>query len=242
MQRQFGAVGAVPVVTAAIVVLAIAATACTTGTTAAANSGGASPSRAASSHPTRSPAPPGNGASTAPHTAPHTGPRAVPPAARLVTCPAGLLDTDLARRQYPPTQPVPPGFQPIAAIECILVGTSRSAGHLTLTIRRQLAVTDLDRLVTALREPPPRPPAGTFRVCPAIVYVLPWIALVGSDGQVIHPLVPTGPCGQPVPQVISSLAALPWISLGNQSVASPRPPLQGAPVHEITPGTPMTGP
>jgi hypothetical protein len=233
MQRHVSAAGAAPVVAAAIVVLIVVLTACTPGSTAAANSGPASPRPATSSHPARSPA-------GAPST--RTKPGTIPAAARRVTCPAGLLGTDLASSQHPPAEQVPPSFQPVAVVECTLVATSRSRGKLTLTIQRRVAVTGLDELVTALREPPPQPPAGTFRVCPAIVYVLPWIGLVGAGGQVIHPLVPTGPCGQPVADVISRLAALHWISLGNQSVESPRPPIQGAPVRQITPGTPMTAP
>jgi hypothetical protein len=121
----------------------------------------------------------------------------IPGAAQALSCPlTGPLSLS-----------IPTGFQPVAAVRCVPV--SGQAGD----VGKQVAVSNLGPLVTALSEPSaigkgvnpvPRclaPVAENFQ-----------LALVGANGQVIEPAIPVTICGSPLQQVVTSLAGLDWIT------------------------------
>jgi hypothetical protein len=137
-----------------------------------------------------------------------------------------------------PGEPIPAGFKPVAVVECVRV-TSVNHGVIRIEERRQAAVAGLGRLLAALREPShPQPKGVLLPAClTPIVYSWPWFVLVSATGQVIHPVVPVGICGQPAPEVLASLKSLHWITLGTTPLPTGplRPPLHGGPVHDGTP-------
>jgi hypothetical protein len=173
--------------------------------------------------------------------------KTVPAAAKQVVCPVAG-STPVSWR----TERVPAGFPAVAVVECFRVPVAGPSGSIRSDEKRQVAVHGLAALVRALRLPPaPRP--AVVPACLVIGAGLPSLALIGRDGQVIYPAVPKGACGIPIEQVLASLNSMRWIVLGvtpagpviPQTGVSPavpdpgltgRPPLQGGPVHRLTPG------
>jgi hypothetical protein len=141
-------------------------------------------------------------------------------------------------------EPIPAGFKPAAVVECVRV-TSVSHGVIRIEERRQAAIAGLGRLVAALREPSHPQPKGVLPACLTPVYSWPWFVLVSASGQVIHPVLPVGLCGQPAPEVLASLKALHWITLGTARLPGGplKPLLHAGPVHagppriDISPAT-----
>jgi hypothetical protein len=189
----------------------------------------------------------------------------VPPAAKRVQCPvvmsplghlpysangSGSVQANGGPVQpkgpYEPVEPIPAGFKPVAVVECVLV-TSANHGIIRIDERRQAAVAGLGRLLAALREPSHPQPKAAFPACLTPIESWPWFVLVSASGQVIRPVIPVGICGQPTQEVLASLRALHWITLGTVSLpVGPLrplpplrplgPPLHGGPIHDITPG------
>lgn len=181
---------------------------------------------------------------------------AVPAAARQVVCP--IIATPIATSTVIGwrTEHLPAGFAAVAVVECVRVPAAGPSTGMRTEERREVAVGGLAALLRALRLPssPRRSPLPACLVTDAGV---PWLTLIGRDGQVIHPAIPTGACGLPIEPVLASLNALRWIPLGAtpaspvipQTAVSPmpvtvlplsplptgRPPLQGGPVHRLTP-------
>jgi hypothetical protein len=168
---------------------------------------------------------------------------AVPPAARQVRCPA----------TSGPTEPIPAGFTPIAVVECIRVTVRTPGGRVTDEEKRQVAVTGLRPLVRALRLVQPRLASGAIPACLIPASPMGWVELVGPRGQLIHPAIPVGSCGVPIPPVVTSLNRLRWITLGvvpaprivppiepSGGLDGGRPPIEGGPVHRLTAGSPAS--
>jgi hypothetical protein len=134
-------------------------------------------------------------------------------------------------------EPIPAGFRPVAVVECVTVA-SVNHGVVRIDQRRQVAIAGLGRLLAALREPSTPLPRGPLPACMVPAISRPWFVLVGATGQVIHPLLPAGLCGEPIGPVLASLNSLHWILLGTVALhpAPFRPPLHGGPIHDITPG------
>jgi len=65
-----------------------------------------------------------------------------------------------------------------------------------------------DALLAELRKADQPMPSGI--ACPMIAMVLPWFVLVDQSGKPHFAHIPTGQCGQPIPEAISALNALPW--------------------------------
>jgi hypothetical protein len=165
----------------------------------------------------------------------------VPAAARRVKCPlAGAGIVRLPQIAQPrvsiTTDPIPAGFRPVAVVECVRVPAIVPVTGLRIMEQRRVAVSGLGRLVTTLRMPSTRLLKGGVPACLAPISVLPWLVLIGADGQVIHPAVPVGPCGLPIVPVLTSLSSLHWIPLGTTTqVPAGHPPLHGGPVPVISP-------
>jgi hypothetical protein len=131
-------------------------------------------------------------------------------------------------------EPIPAGFRPVAVVECVRVVSSVTHGHFRLEQRRQVAVTGLGRLLAALRKPSAPRPNGPQPACMVPAASWPWFVLVSATGQVIHPVVPVGLCGEPIEPVLASLNSLHWITLGVTRLPPGiplHPPLQVGPVH-----------
>jgi hypothetical protein len=175
-----------------------------------------------------------------------TAPVIVRAAARRVRCPAIGL----------PTEPVPAGFAPVAVVECVRVSVAVPGGGAKIEEKREVAVGWLSALVHALRQPS-APRKGLQLGCMVPVFAVPWLELIDRTGQVIHPEIPVGVCGLPVVPVQTSLRSLRWVSLGvspalpmiepstapsDELVTGQRPPIEGGPVHRLTPGSSASSP
>ena len=69
----------------------------------------------------------------------------------------------------------------------------------------EVAAAGFEPLLGELGKPSAPPTDGP---CPAIGYVVPYFALVATDGSVLRPAVPTGVCGQPSPAARTALNGL----------------------------------
>jgi hypothetical protein len=176
----------------------------------------------------------------------------VPAAARQVVCPVTASPLPTRNVGGWRTEHVPAGFAAVAVVECVRVPVAGPIRSISAEEKRQVAVQGLAALVSALR----LPSAPRLRILPACMVSdagLPSLALIGRDGQVIYATVPKGACGMPIEQVQASLDSMRWIVLGitpaspvipqtgvSPGVPSPgltgRPPLQGGPIHRLTPG------
>ncbi len=106
--------------------------------------------------------------------------------------------------------PLPGGFVPAAAVLCpLVVRLVHEPGHVRYP--RQEASHGLAPLMAALRLRPPPPTPGT--ACAAQAVPVTWLLLISRDGQVIRPVIPDGPCEQPLPQFLHALQHLPWVTV-----------------------------
>jgi hypothetical protein len=156
----------------------------------------------------------------------------VPVAARALICPPNaLVGSDPLR---PVGQTIPAGFQAVAVVQCAPVGTIAPATGAWTYVRKEVAITGLGPLLTALRE------RSDLRVGPNCLLpftIRPRIALIGIDGAVIYPRIPVGVCGAPIPQVDASLAALHWIKLSTTIEPQPLRPQDPAGQGVLAPST-----
>lgn len=125
-------------------------------------------------------------------------PAVVPPAAQAVSCPL----------PGPPSQAIPAGFEPVAAVRCVLTSFQPTE------YRLEAAVSNLGPLLTALLAPSST--VGSFTAVPPCL--LPAVnfshlALVDANGKVIEPSIPMSVCGWPSEAVLASLAALTWTTV-----------------------------
>lgn len=152
----------------------------------------------------------------------------VPAAAAQITCPlpgfARPADATEASQDVPGqhAQPIPRDFRPVAVVQCIEVGATAPGRGQYTNVRKQVAVAGLGSLMTALRQPSASPTrTGLGPACPVTTAIVPWLMLIGGDGQLIHPQIPVTVCGAPIAPVMASLSSLHWIELA----VPPPPPL-----------------
>jgi len=114
----------------------------------------------------------------------------------------------------PSPVPLPADFVVAAAIRCVeteRVVPGRGVWQFEL---RQVADHGLARLAAALRRPSIPPPPN--QMCPAVgVIVIPFV-LLGRDGRLVYPRLPTGECGWPLPQVGLAMQDLHWVTVSAQ--------------------------
>jgi hypothetical protein len=163
-------------------------------------------------------------------------------AARALSCPPPGV---ILRGPYPlrpPSLAIPAGFRAVAVVWCVPIGGIAPANAQGTYVRKEVAVTGLGPLVTALRMPSSRRNAVALD-CLLPLIIMPRIALIGSDGAVVYPRIPVNVCGVPIPQVAASLGALHWIFLSTnidpQYVHPQGPPAQGGltPQPAVSPGS-----
>jgi hypothetical protein len=143
---------------------------------------------------------------------------AIPAQALHVACPsAGSEAGRQAAAQ--PARPVPPGFVPIAVVQCPPAIVAVDGNGPRAAPAEEVAVSGLGRLVAALRAQPARIPPGV--ACAAQLIYVPWLVLVGRNGQVVRPKVPPDGCGEPATAVLASLSALRWIAVSTRAGTGP---------------------
>lgn len=108
-----------------------------------------------------------------------------------------------------PGERPPAGFVAGAAVECILWPVSlANVPQGQLVFIKRVADRGLAPLVAALRR---RSIQSSPRLmCPVPLITIPTVFLIGRDGQVIRPGIPTGGCGMPLQQVLTALHLVPW--------------------------------
>jgi hypothetical protein len=153
--------------------------------------------------------------------------------AARVHCPAfigGLYPgTPIARVGSGPY--IPSGFKPAAAVECVRSVVRVKGRGLWLADVKRVATSGLGPLMTALRMASHHSPSDI--ACPMIVVPLPWLELVGQDGQLIQPEIPRGLCGQPASALLAALAHVKWRTVSRtletkyKAVLDPLPPNAG---------------
>lgn len=111
-------------------------------------------------------------------------------------------------------QAIPAGFQPVAAVQCVPVGsTPPPIGQLPF-VHEEVAVSGLGPLLAALLEPSGTPgDSSSVPRCLAPAADVFQLALIGADGQVIEPLIPVTSCGGPIQPVVASIAGLAWTTV-----------------------------
>jgi hypothetical protein len=151
----------------------------------------------------------GCGSSPAPRPA-KPAPAAIPAQALRVACPSG--SSAAARRSAAlPSKAIPAGFIPVAVVLCGPAVVFVNHNHANVPPTRHVATANLGRLMAALRAP--SAPANSNVICAAHVISIAWFVLIGKNGQVILPKLPTTACGDPSPAVRASLGALQWRNL-----------------------------
>jgi hypothetical protein len=105
-------------------------------------------------------------------------------------------------------QPLPEGFTTAWVLRC---GDQERAvsgqGRWWFRIEER-ADTDAAELMAALRRPDAHRPPGT--VCPGVLILTPYFALVDASGTAVRPRVPRDTCGQPQREARDALQALPF--------------------------------
>ena len=181
-----------------VLVLALAA-----GVSGCASAGSGAGGGATASPAVRATGSPGTGGASSP--AARTA--AIPALARRLTCPS----------RSPVASPVagsrvPAGFRAAAVVECISLSGQAPESGSQAGYRKFVAVAGLDGLVAAVRSVQAGPPA-TGQLCLSRPD-LPWFVLISRSGQVLRPALLDLRCGARPDRLQTTLAALPWISLG----------------------------
>lgn len=146
---------------------------------------------------------PGTGGPAAAETAHVTVPAQI---ARRVAC--------LGPGRQPVGVPLPARFVVTAALRCIESDQMVPGHGLWQFELRQVTRHGLARLATALRRPSVRPPSGLACAVPG--FFVPPFVLLGANGQMIYPKLPTGECGNPLPQVLAAVRALRWVTVSSR--------------------------
>jgi hypothetical protein len=111
----------------------------------------------------------------------------------------------------PVVVPLPADFVVAAAIRCVETERVLPGRGVWQFEFRQVAGHVLARLAAALRRPSIPPPPN--QMCPAVlVSVIPFV-LLGRDGRLVYPRLPTGECGWPLPQVGLAMQDLHWVTV-----------------------------
>lgn len=130
-------------------------------------------------------------------------------------------------RPSPAAGRIPPDFQPVSVVECVLIGSTPStdgssraepgtSGQQTTDgLRETFAIDlvilegDLAPLIEALARPSEPPSDGP---CPAIADIVPEIFLVDDAGRAIRPLWPADSCGHALEGTSDALRQLDAVS------------------------------
>jgi len=156
-------------------------------------------------------------------------------AARALSCPPAGVILHGPYSLRPPRLAIPAGFHAVAVVRCVPIGaiapaSAQGTNAQGTYVRKEVAVTGLGPLVSALRVPSSRRNAVALD-CLVPLVIMPRIALIGSDGAVVYPPIPVNVCGEPIPQVAASLVALHWTFLSTDIdphfVHVQGPPAQG---------------
>lgn len=107
--------------------------------------------------------------------------------------------------------PLPPGFKVIAAMRCIQADRVVPGRGLWEFELRQVADHGLARLAAALRRPSVPPPPNLACAVPGVS--VPPFMLLGRDGRMIYPKLPTEECGNPQRQVLTAVRELHWVTV-----------------------------
>jgi hypothetical protein len=151
--------------------------------------------------------------------------------ANAIICPLVAPAFERSNAQGSSGQVIPPGFNPVAVVECRPASAIAPVDGERNGVRKEVAVAGLQPLLTALGEPTARRAGpGPQPGCPVLTVAAPELALIGQDGSVIYPRIPVTVCGSPIQPVTVSLAALHWIPLsttgapqvGQPQVAQPQ--------------------
>jgi hypothetical protein len=126
--------------------------------------------------------------------------------ARSVNC--------LNPERQPAGMPVPARFVVVAAIRCIQADQVVPGDGLWQFELWQVAEHGLNSLTAALKRPPVLKPANLPCAEPGIS--VPAFVLLGSDGRMIYPKLPTDECGNPQPQVVAAVRALHWVTVATR--------------------------
>jgi hypothetical protein len=126
-------------------------------------------------------------------------------AVKSVSCPANPASGE---EQQQVGVPLPAGFVAQAAIRCIVTDLKVPGQGRWQFQLRQVAYNGLAQLTTALRRPSMPTPANQLCALPGIA-VEPF-SLLGRNGQLIAPRLPTEICGGPQRQALTALGALHW--------------------------------
>jgi hypothetical protein len=162
----------------------------------------------------------------------------VPAAAKALICPPLGPAIERPNAQGSSGQVIPPGFSPVAVVQCRPPGAIAPVFGERNPMRKEVAVADLQPLLTALGEPSARLAGpGPHPGCPVLTVAAPELALIGHDGTVIYPRIPLTVCGSPIQPVTASLAALHWILLSTTSAPQVGQPQAGQPQGARTPPT-----
>jgi hypothetical protein len=156
-------------------------------------------------------------------------------AARRVKCPPQASISSQPARSH--GEPIPAGFTAVAVVECVRLPAIVPVGGTPIVELRRVAVAGLGPLLTALHLPSTSRSRSIDIACLTPAVAFPLIVLIGTDGQLVRPKVPTGLCGQPITAVQASLNALHWQTIGSTKGVSIGPHL-GVHVPDITPAVP----
>ena len=129
------------------------------------------------------------------------------------SCPTSATDPAIAKLRGVTTESVlPKGFNAVAAVRCSIEQHAVPGdGTWQFDVaQRASSGPGLADFLRLLQQPNESTPTNEQIACPADLLVLPDFGLVGSDGTVIRPKLPLTVCGQPLPNVLTALSALPW--------------------------------
>jgi hypothetical protein len=143
----------------------------------------------------------------------------LPAVAKRLVCPGPAVPPAAAGQPGGPAQSIPAGFTPVAVVECLYPDRVAPAPGGGTGERKLASVTGLSGLMTSLRHAAAAGnPTGPLCLGRPVV---PWLVLIGKDGQLIRPLLPNVRCGTTVSPVLASLKAMTWINLGSSSSVLP---------------------
>jgi hypothetical protein len=155
-------------------------------------------------------------------------------------CPVSVGGLTLGgpRDQTGQGQHIPRGFAPVAVVQCVsLVVQVKGRGRWLAQVKR-IATSDLGPLMTALRKPSTPLGAGGPVECPMIAALLPWFELLGTNGQLIQPVLPRTSCGQPIAAVLTALDKLHWRTVSRTLMEKYKAVLDPPPAGQLDPGGP----
>jgi hypothetical protein len=124
-------------------------------------------------------------------------------------------DPSQSEQPKPPSGRVPDGFVPAEVVLCAVATRSYPGEGEWLVAVEQRARSGFDELLGELRRPssPRTAQACTLELVPA-----PWFALVGSDGRVVRPAVPTDECRKPRREALAALQSLPYQTVAERRI------------------------